>query len=714
MAPSWDRAKRALASKLCIRVPARQRAIEEAPTETYASPPPPPAAAAAAAHAVPDQKLKSPSVSTLRRLSSSGSRGSKKVCAICLGGMRTGHGQALFTAECSHQFHFHCISSNVKHGNHICPICRAEWKELPFQGSQPADTAYGRARVNPVNWPQDEEQMSVVRRLSRGYSGNLQEHLAAFRTLEASLFNDDEHIDLQSETDDEHNAVTGSVQIKTYSEFPAMQQSVSQQAFAVLIHLKAPKSLESVSSRAPLDLVTVLDVSGSMSGINLALLKRAMSFVIQTLGPNDRLSVIAFSSTAHRLFPLRRMTLTGRQQALQAISSLVASGGTNICEGLKKGAKVVNDRRLKNPVCSIILLSDGQDTYAYPSFGGSQQNYSVLVPPSILPGTGNHVQIHTFGFGTDHDSAAMHAVAEISNGTFSFIDDEGSIQDGFAQCMGGLLSVVVKDMRLSIECVDEGVSLTSLKSGSYASQVAGNGRSGSVDIGDLYADEERGFLVTLHVPAAHGQTVLIKPRCAYLDAVGMESMQLHGEEVIIQRPAYCGEGDCSMSPEVEREWHRVRATEDMSAAQSAAEGGAFSEAVSILEGRRRVLESQAARDPDNRYLALVKELREMQGRVESRQRYEESGRAFMLAGMSSHSWQRATARGDSTEPSTIVHTYQTPSMVDMLQRSQTLVPSVVEMLNSSPAADPTNSSTIRPGRTTKSSAGRLQTSRHVA
>ncbi|KAL5217549.1 hypothetical protein ABZP36_018233 [Zizania latifolia] len=648
MAPVWDRAKRALATKLCIRVPARQRAIEEAPTEADASPPPPPpaAAAAAAAHAVPDQKLKSPSVSTLRRLSSSGSRGSKKVCAICLGGMRTGHGQALFTAECSHKFHFHCISSNVKHGNHICPICRAEWKELPFQGTQAADTAYGRARVNPVNWPQDEEQMSVVRRLSRGYSGNLQEHLAVFRTLEASLFNDDEHIDLQSEADDEHNAVTGSVQIKTYSEFPAMQQSVSQQAFAILIHLKAPKSLESVSSRAPLDLVTVLDVSGSMSGIKLALLKRAMSFVIQTLGPNDRLSVIAFSSTAHRLFPLRRMTLTGRQQALQAISSLVASGGTNIYEGLKKGAKVVNDRRLKNPVCSIILLSDGQDTYACPSFGGNQQNYTVLVPPSILPGT------------------------------------------------------------------DEGVSLTSIKSGSYASQVAGNERSGSVDIGDLYADEERGFLVTLHVPAAHGQTVLIKPRCAYLDAVAMESMQLHGEEVIIQRPAYCA--DCRMSPEVEREWHRVRATEDMSAAQSAAEGGAFSEAVSILESRRRVLESQAARDSDNQYLALIKELREMQGRVESRQRYEESGRAFMLAGMSSHSWQRATARGDSTELTTLAHTYQTPSMVDMLQRSQTLVPSVVEMLNSSPAADPPNSSTIRPGRTTKSTAGRLQTSRHVA
>lgn len=699
MAAAWGRAKRSLATKLCIGMPARQRAIEEAPPEREAPPP--------LAPAVPEEKVKSPSMS-MRRLSSSGSRSSKKLCAICLGGMRTRHGQALFTAECSHKFHFHCISSNVKHGNYICPICRAEWKELPFQGTQPADATPGRARVNPVNWPQDEGHMAVVRRLSHGYSGNLQEQLPVFRTPEAGIFNDDEYIDFQSETVDDHNAVNGSVEIKTYSEFQAVQQSVTQQVFAILIHLKAPKSLDSVSSRAPLDLVTVLDVSGSMSGTKLALLKRAMNFVIQTLGPNDRLSVIAFSSTARRLLPLRRMTSTGREQALQAVSSLVASGGTNIADGLKKGAKVIEDRRLKNPVCSIIFLSDGQDTYTLASSDGVQLNYSILVPPSILPGTGHDVQIHTFGFGADHDSAAMHAIAETSSGTFSYIDAEGSIQDGFAQCIGGLLSVVVKEMRLSIECVDEGVLLTSIKSGSYANHVAGNERSGSVDIGDLYADEERGFLITLHVPAAHGQTVLIKPTCTYKDAITMENTQLQGEEVSIQRPAYCV--DCEMSPEVEREWHRVQATEDMSAARAAAEGGALSQAVSILEGRRRILESKAAHSSDSQCLALITELREMQERVESRQRYEESGRAFMLAGLSSHSWQRATARGDSTELTTLIHTYQTPSMVDMVQRSQTLVPSLVEMLNRSPTVAPSHSSphsSSRPVRPTKSFSERL-------
>jgi hypothetical protein len=92
------------------------------------------------------------------------------------------------------------------------------------------------------------------------------------------------------------------LEITKYTEFPAIQESVPQEQFAILIHLKAPHVPAWVSTRAPLDLVTVLDVSGSMSGPKLALLKRAMRFVIENLDPSDRLSVVAFSSSACRLF----------------------------------------------------------------------------------------------------------------------------------------------------------------------------------------------------------------------------------------------------------------------------------------------------------------------------------------------------------------------------------------------------------------------------
>jgi Mg-chelatase subunit ChlD len=601
------------------------------------------------------------------------------MCAICFDSMKPGRGQALFTAECSHMFHFHCISSSVKHGNHVCPVCRAKWKEIPFNRSLSSIVPCGRG--GQAWLPQQSGYMALLRQVP-----NHQQQGPDLVTSEPADFNDDKPL---QKMESANIGSSRTVEIKTYSEFSAIQQS-SQDDFAVLIHLKAPyanpeqvtsRSVNATSiatSRAPVDLVSVLDVSGSMAGTKLALLKRAMGFVIHHLGPSDRLSVIAFSSTARRLFHLRRMSHSGRQQALQAVNSLGASGGTNIADALKKAAKVIEDRSHQNPVCSIILLSDGQDTYNILSdIRGVRPDYSSLVPPSILNHTFRLVPVHGFGFGIDHDSDALHSIAEASGGTFSFIEDEGVIQDAFAQCIGGLLSVVVQNVQVNVECVHPGVQLRCIKSGSYLSKVSADRQNGSVDVGHLYADEERDFLLSVSLPHCCEQTTLLKVACAYRDSLTNEEIKIQGDEVTILRPkSPVSEPVCM---EVDRERNRVRAADAIEAARDAAERGDLSDAVSILEDCRRILsESFSSRSGDRLCNALDAELREMQERMANRQRYEASGRAYLLSGLSSHSWQRATARGDSTDSDTLVYSYQTPSMVHMLQRSQNQGPSQVQ------------------------------------
>nr|GEZ39814.1 replication protein A 70 kDa DNA-binding subunit B [Tanacetum cinerariifolium] len=51
----------------------------------------------------------------------------------------------------------------------------------------------------------------------------------------------------------------------------------------------------------------------------------------------------------------------GKQESLQMINSLVAHGMMNIDEALKKGSKVMTDRKFKSPVSSMIFLSDAQE-----------------------------------------------------------------------------------------------------------------------------------------------------------------------------------------------------------------------------------------------------------------------------------------------------------------------------------------------------------------
>ncbi|XP_010458028.2 PREDICTED: uncharacterized protein LOC104739388 [Camelina sativa] len=567
------------------------------------------------------------------------SRFSKGSCAICLCEIRKEDGKAIFTAECSHSFHFDCITSNVKHGNRMCPLCRVQWKQVPLCDVDSLPTSL------PQRGFEDDEPLP---------HGETQ-------------FQSDAH------RSDHHQAL----QITLFPEVCALAKPVTRSDFAVLVHLKAEGvSDDARRSRAPLDLITVLDVSGSMEGVKMELMKNAMGFVIQNLGETDRLSVISFSSTARRLFPLRLMSETGKQAAMEAVNSLVAGGGTNIAEGLKIGARVIEDRRWKNPVSGMMLLSDGQDNFTLShSRVHLRADYESLLPSSC------RIPIHTFGFGSDHDAQLMHTISAVSSGTFSFIETETVIQDAFAQCIGGLLSVVILEQVVEIECVHEqGLKISSIKAGSYRSHIASDARTATIDVGDMYAEEERDFLVILEIPccdnngSADSESVsLLKVRCVFKDPVTKEIVSVESGELSIQRPMKLT-GEEVVSIEVDRQLNRFLVSQSMSEARVLADEGDLTAAIGILRNRERELsETPSARSSDRLCQSLSSELNALQERMTSRRMYRTSGRAYAFSSMSSHSAQRATARGDSTQGLSPVQAYQTSSMARMVTRSQQLV-----------------------------------------
>ncbi|KAJ1298848.1 hypothetical protein BS78_01G485300 [Paspalum vaginatum] len=577
-------------------------------------------------------------------------------CAICLGGMGARGGQAIFTAECSHTFHFHCISASVAHGHLVCPLCNAQWRELPFvRPAQPSP-------VPPTLPQQPLPRMEPMHHHVQPPPIRNQPMHGVQLPSQPEVFDDDEQVEPPSAQHGQRQeaAASGSggslLVVETHTEYSAVAMESSRDNFAVLVHVKAPgisggEAADGDAPRVPLDLVTVLDVSGSMSGEKLALLKQAMGFVIDNLGPHDRLSVVSFSSGARRVTRLLRMSDAGKGLATRAVESLVARGGTNIAEGLRTAAKVLDERRHRNAVSSVILLSDGQDNYTMTRREhGAAPNYEALVPPSFMAnGTRDwSAAIHTFGFGNDHDAAAMHVISESTGGTFSYIENEAVIQDAFAQCIGGLLTVVVQGLRVAIACGHSGVRIRSIESGRYESRVDDDGRAATVAVGELYADEERRFLLFLTVPAAAAsdgeQTTLIKVCCSYHDAAGGAHVDVTAEDTVVTRPEQVVEA-AERSSEVERERVRVEAAADIAAARAAAERGAHQEAVEILEHRQRaVAQSEAARGGDPTSLALGAELHEMRRRVSNRGSYERSGRAYMLCSINMHAQQRANTR----------------------------------------------------------------------
>ncbi|CAO2175380.1 unnamed protein product [Urochloa humidicola] len=141
--------------------------------------------------------------------------------------------------------------------------------------------------------------------------------------LTGMFFQDDDPLDPPPPA-----AANGGLVLKAQPEFPALGRGASWDKFAVLVDATAPSDV----ARAPLDLVTVLDVSLSMKGQKLQLVKSAMCFLIDQLGPADRLSIVAFANTARRITRLSRMNGGGKAAAKQAVELLSIDYGTNIGE----------------------------------------------------------------------------------------------------------------------------------------------------------------------------------------------------------------------------------------------------------------------------------------------------------------------------------------------------------------------------------------------
>ncbi|KAL6198579.1 hypothetical protein ACLB2K_028368 [Fragaria x ananassa] len=438
------------------------------------------------------------------------------------------------------------------------------------------------------------------------------------------------------------------VTIKTYTETSAIPAADSRPQYPVLVSICAPPLQDpDGESRTPIDLVTVLDVGRRMNGRKLDLVEQAVKFVIENMGLSDRLSIVSFSNSSRRVLPLRRMTIDGRERAIQAVESLEAGSGTDIAEGLKKGAHILEERRERNPVASIILLSDGQD-----NFSRVPSQMLKKLPASVRSSDMQH-------------EIPVHTKVVI-------------IQNAFALCIGGLLSVVAQELRLTVRSASPGVvKIVSIPSGRYVSQISDE--QGVVDVGNMYAEEEKQFLVYLSVPlssAPDTKTSLLDVLCVYKDLGSDEFIPVQGERVEISRPEFCSPAELAVSLDVDRSvtdfWWLM-----------------------LLEKHK------AAKAGDDVSHLFEAELKDIMDKMASMNLYEQAGRAYTLSGMSSHARQRASARGAAAGSCLAANgprkqlatqaarksTYETSAMVRM-RCSCSLEKPLHELQQRQPAFDP--------------------------
>lgn len=216
--------------------------------------------------------------------------------------------------------------------------------------------------------------------------------------------------------------------------------------------------LNTTRGRPGVDIVCAIDISGSMRGAKIDLVKRTLEFMIAKLSDNDRVSLVTFNNQSKRLCPLTAMTRHGKILLSNLVNQIQASNGTEIVEGLLTSLNILAQRRISNPVSSIVLFSDGNDNNCHSAMARTK---SALIEVGSLISAG--YSIHTFGYGTDHDSSLLNSMAEEKNGGFYYVEKDEFITEAFSNCLGELISVIADNVQISLQTLQTDVNLALTK-----------------------------------------------------------------------------------------------------------------------------------------------------------------------------------------------------------------------------------------------------------
>ncbi|XP_058186129.1 E3 ubiquitin-protein ligase WAV3-like [Rhododendron vialii] len=566
------------------------------------------------------------SPSTLSLLKST-LRISRVKCGICLQSVKTGQGRAIFTAECSHGFHFPCIASLLKNhqggGALVCPVCGCNWKELPILTSH-----QNNSQLNKPDLQEKNQESAVVDARTNSNSNNNERKQQSTRPdSNLKVYNDDEPLmspksatrfypipesdeneeDINEAGNDSENIGAeefrgffvnpiasspvkqrpGIVEVVLSPDAAVVSVGRSHETYAAVLKVRAPP--RNARQRVPIDLVAVLDVGGRMSAEKVHVLKRAMRLVVSSLSSTDRLSIVAFATTSKRLLPLRRMTANGRVSARRIVDAIVSTQGETIAssasDAVKKAAKVLEDRRERNPVASILVLSESHNERTSTSVKSITTRFAHLEIP-----------VHSVEFGQGSSGAYNHAPSD----------------DAFAKCVDGLLSVVVQDLRLQLGFLS-GSSPGEISAVYSMSSRPSSIEPGSIRIGDLYGEEEREFLMELKVPSSSNRAHhILSVRCCHKDPSTQELVYSRDLPLLVPRPHSVRSS--STPPSIERLRSLFFTTRAVAESRLLIERNNYTAAHHMLTSARALLVQSRSASADEFIRALDGELTELQWR----------------------------------------------------------------------------------------------------
>ena len=210
-----------------------------------------------------------------------------------------------------------------------------------------------------------------------------------------------------------------------------------------LLHIAVQGRMPAVADRPPLNLVFLIDTSGSMAQPNkLPLLKQSFRLMLDNLRPQDQVAIVEYAGSAGQV--LAPTSASERSTILQAIQSLGAGGSTNGQGGLQQAYAVAASMAEDGEVSRILLATDGDF------------NVGINSPDALTTyiadqrDSGTYLSVLGFGRGNLND-ATMQALAQNGNGIAAYIDTLSEAQKVLVDQLTGALFPIAGDVKVQVE-----------------------------------------------------------------------------------------------------------------------------------------------------------------------------------------------------------------------------------------------------------------------
>lgn len=197
----------------------------------------------------------------------------------------------------------------------------------------------------------------------------------------------------------------------------------------------------STVERKPLDLVVVIDTSGSMAEDDrIGYVRTGLHRLIDELEDLDRLALVTYSDGVTEWSgldqPLDRTALHA------AADQLVASGSTNLYGGLERGLQIASGAFDLERQSRVLLMSDGLPTV------GITDDASIVSMAERYVSDG--VGLGTIGVGLDINAELMRRLAERGAGSFYFLESPQGIAEVFSEELDVAMEPLAFDVALEV------------------------------------------------------------------------------------------------------------------------------------------------------------------------------------------------------------------------------------------------------------------------